>query len=88
MVELNARFTTGTVALGLLRRAREAGKLPTGSAWAFLHRLPGSGEPKAASQVRVLGLSGPGERVGAVLLVAAAESDLDPVCDRAGGRKE
>jgi uncharacterized ferritin-like protein (DUF455 family) len=85
VVELNARFTTGTVALGLLRRAQEAGKLPPGSAWAFLHRLPGRGEVEAGSPVAILGLSGPGERVGAVLVVASSESDLDGICSRAEG---
>lgn len=36
VVELNARFTTGTVALGLLRHAERAGMLRDMSAWALL----------------------------------------------------
>jgi len=40
VVELNARFTTGTVALGLVRRLEAAGRMPRPGAWALLLKAP------------------------------------------------
>ena len=40
MVELNARFTLGTVALALLARGVDAGLVQEGQQWAFVLREP------------------------------------------------
>lgn len=78
VVELNARFTTGTVALGLVRRAQQAGLCPPAPfAWAFLLKTP----PKPA-------LDAVADRVccihplsrGPALLLAPRPEDLDGFC--------
>ncbi len=68
VVELNARFTMGTIALGLLQRAREAGLLDVPSAWIFSLRAP----TRPAEGVLRLPL---GDR--AALLLAPTEAALD-----------
>jgi hypothetical protein len=45
LVELNARFTTGWIALGILQRARQHGLLEGKSAWSFRLRGPKTGWP-------------------------------------------
>jgi hypothetical protein len=40
VVEMNARFTTGTVALGLVRRLVAAGRAKPGGAWALVLKAP------------------------------------------------
>ena len=40
LCEINARFTTGHVAIGFALRARDAGRLAPGEAWRFLLRGP------------------------------------------------
>lgn len=40
VVEMNARFTTGTVALGLVQRLSATGKLARGDAWALVLKAP------------------------------------------------
>lgn len=74
IVELNARFTTGTVAVGLLRRAQQAGLVPSGAgAWAFLLKAPRGGLSER------IGCVSPCER-GPALLWAQTAGDLDGVC--------
>jgi len=75
IVELNARFTTGTVAVGLVRRAQQAGQCPPPPfAWTFLLKAPSPAERAAA-----------GDRVrcicplprGPALLIAPTPAELD-----------
>lgn len=68
VVELNARFTMGTVALGFLRRAKLAGRAEGMRAFFFTLR----GEGLSAPGVLRLPLGG-----GAALLLAPSEAALD-----------
>ena len=79
VVELNARFTTGTVALGLVRRAQQAGLAPPlPFAWAFLLKTPPPPAlARASGRVRCIS---PLPR-GPALLLAPTPGDLDPLCD-------
>jgi len=70
MVEINPRFTTGTISLGLLERARQAGLTAACSAWAFLASLPAGDR----GEVTVLPLSTDEERPPALLLAANLSS--------------
>lgn len=77
IVELNARFTTGTIAVGLLRRAQQAGLIDQypqrPQAWAFLLKAPRGPLP---ASVRCLC---PLPR-GPALLWAPTATDLDALC--------
>lgn len=55
-VELNARFTTGTLAAGILRRAMTAGKIAAGQGWQFGICPPHGGFENLAGVVEVLRL--------------------------------
>lgn len=78
VVELNARFTTGTVALGLVRRVQQADRCPQGaSAWAFLLKTPPK-EALVAAADRVACIS-PLPR-GPALLLAPSPQDLEGLC--------
>lgn len=55
-VELNARFTTGTLATGILQRAAKAGRLSTGQRWQFGICPPHGGFEKLAGVVDILPL--------------------------------
>ena len=70
VVEINPRFTTGTISLGLLERARQAGLTAACSAWAFLASLPAGDR----GVVTVLPLSTDEERPPALLLAANLSS--------------
>ena len=90
VVELNARFTMGTVALGLLRRACAAGVLAGPAAWCFTLRSPPGPWDAARSfaGVRVLPLEDSAEPDRPALVVAASAEQLDALVARslAGAR--
>jgi hypothetical protein len=77
VVELNARFTTGTVAAGLLRRAEQAGRIAAQRRqplyWALLLKAPQPPLPPSVSWLCPLPR-------GPALLWAATAADLDEVC--------
>jgi len=75
VVELNARWTTGLVALGLLERARSAGRTDGAAAWCFTETSPpGPWQvARCEPQIRILALA-PGETGPA--LVLASDADL------------
>jgi uncharacterized ferritin-like protein (DUF455 family) len=73
IVELNARFTTGTIALGLVRRLEATGRLPRPGAWALLLKAPAPEALAATAEVR--GIC-PLPR-GPALLFASAPGALD-----------
>lgn len=76
VVELNARFTTGTVALGLARRLEALGRLPRGGGWALVLKSPGRQQLDAAAGVSYLC---PLAR-GPALLFAEDPAALDVIC--------
>jgi hypothetical protein len=71
VVELNARFTTGTVALGLVRRCQAAGLCDGMTAWALLLQPPAS--PVERAFVRALQPL----PAGPLLVLAPDEPELD-----------
>ncbi|MCZ6834111.1 MAG: hypothetical protein O7F11_10230, partial [Acidobacteria bacterium] len=98
--EINPRFTTGMLALGLLDRACHAGLPASATAWAFLASLPASagstaefslvdrpqvGESGVALDgVRLLRLGLPGAERPPVLLLADEVGSLDRLLCRWG----
>jgi hypothetical protein len=61
VVEVNARFTTGTLALGALQRAHHRGLAPPGSAWLFLLQAESQvAAPKDAHLLQLGEAPGPG----------------------------
>ncbi|MCZ6649926.1 MAG: DUF455 family protein [Acidobacteria bacterium] len=100
LVEINPRFTTGMVALGLLDRACHAGLPASATAWAFLASLPASagsaaefslvdrpqvGESGVARDgVRLFRLGLPGAPRPPVLLLADEVGSLDRLLCRWG----
>ncbi len=69
LVEINPRFTTGMLALGLLERARNAGLQASAGAWAFLASLPAR-PGRAEEGVRLFHLDQPGVPRPPVLVLA------------------
>jgi uncharacterized ferritin-like protein (DUF455 family) len=86
VVELNARFTTGTIAVGLVRRAREAGLAEGCRGWAFVLRAPRQRDLRDRAGVKVIQLGRRGRRAAGALLLAGRAEDLDDVCRPGGGR--
>jgi hypothetical protein len=75
VVELNARFTTGTVAVGLVRLAERAGLTEGQTAWALLLKARTPGDP-AATEVPEVRVISPLAH-GPVLVLAKTSADLD-----------
>jgi hypothetical protein len=89
LVELNARFTTGIIALGILARAREQGLIEGMNAWCVRIRAPEGGWPEKPEDpdCRLLVMDGddlaPVEKPG--LLLAPSLSQLDQGLARYSG---
>lgn len=74
-VELNARFTTGTLAAGIIRRAVRAHKLRAGQRWQFGICPPHGGFEKLPGLIEILPL----QVGGASLAILQAEQSLPRV---------
>jgi hypothetical protein len=78
VVELNARFTTGTVALGLVRRLEASGRMKARRSWALRLKAPPKSEGGDGSEVLTIC---PLAR-GPALIVAEDSARLDRFLER------
>ena len=79
VAELNARFTIGTLALGIMRRASNAGLLEGQTAWGLLLQAGDHLRQRANEEgVKWISLAtSEGERDGPALLLATDEVGID-----------